>query len=87
MESDDWVDSGMFEYLYNIAVNNNADVDKSNYYLYYSDLMKTSSQWNERRGIYSETLYKVVTDNDTKLDIMPTETRNSFINNTYNCRC
>lgn len=34
VETDDWIDSKMFETLYTIAENNNVEMVKSNYYLY-----------------------------------------------------
>lgn len=34
VESDDWADEDMFENLYNLAVKNNVDVVKSNFYFY-----------------------------------------------------
>ena len=44
VESDDWVDIDMFENLYDIAVKNNVDVVKSNFY-FYSGIGDTSKKF------------------------------------------
>lgn len=46
LESDDFSSVNMFETLYNVAIKNNADVVKSNYYLYFTEDHRTEFQNN-----------------------------------------
>ncbi len=65
VESDDWVDIDMFENLYDIAVKNDVDVVKSNFY-FYSGLGDTSKK------------FQLVNYVDTNKVIDPIETNSVF---------
>ena len=54
IESDDYADANMFEYLYEQAKNNNLDVIKSSYYFYYS----RPQEKNIKQEIASEIMCK-----------------------------
>lgn len=65
VESDDWVDSDMFENLYNIAVKNKVDVVKSNFY-FYSGLGNSNKK------------FQLVNRSDSEKVIKPLETNSVF---------
>lgn len=65
VESDDWADVDMFENLYNLAVKNNVDVVKSNFY-FYSGLGNTNKK------------FQLVNRVDTEKVINPLETISVF---------
>ena len=46
VDSDDWIDPDMFEYLYKALTENNADISICGHYLSYTDVEKPSSQEN-----------------------------------------
>ena len=65
VESDDWVDVDMFENLYNIAIKNDVEVVKSNFY-FYSGLGDTNKK------------FQLVNPVDTNKVINPIETNSVF---------
>lgn len=72
VESDDFIDSEMFKELFELAEKNNSDIVKSNFYYYFTDLSKNSSQYAKEIGaVWSNELQKVVKDHDTKADLIP----------------
>lgn len=71
VESDDFIDANMFEELYRLAVKHDAEVVKSNFYYYYTDLTKNSAQWEENLGgIYNREQQKYVKEHDTRSNIL-----------------
>lgn len=67
VESDDWVDIDMFENLYNIAVKNNVEVVKSNFY-FYSGLGNTNKKFQLVNSVDSE---KVINPLETNSVFFP----------------
>lgn len=89
VESDDFIENDMFEKLYNLAVRHDAEVVKSNFFYYYTDLTSTSPQWDEKIGaVYNKerrsavtqhnTLCKLVNSNEVGRVVNPMEERTIF---------
>lgn len=50
VESDDFIDANMFEEMYMTAVVNDADMVKTDFYFYFSNVSKSNPNWDERAG-------------------------------------
>lgn len=72
LESDDWAEPDMYEKLYELAVKNESDIVKSNFFYYYTDLSQNSKQWNSKMGgIWNNDLKKVITEHNEIARIIP----------------
>ncbi len=68
LETDDYVDTKMYEDLYNKAKNNNCDFVKCNYYAYWTQKDK-SRYFQLRKNFYDPKYYEGVIDNPNSKDI------------------
>lgn len=61
VESDDFIENDMYEKLYALAKRHEAEVVKSNFFYYYTDLSEKSPQWNSEMGaIYNRDRKRVI---------------------------
>lgn len=71
VESDDFIEPNMFEKLYKLALKHDAEVVKSEFYYYYTDLSDKSPQWDATiGGVYNRDQQRLITKHNTKSNII-----------------